>query len=186
MSSSNHTGDPVYSKNTLEFVAVAKSYCDFLEEIGSLDKDKFIETMVRLLPLLYLKGTLLPETELIGEGAGEPFATEAQYGILAETMAGLLGDDDAYLSVYHPDITLSDGHVAAFISENIADIWQEMYNFVEAFRLGYDETMNDALYLCRENFGSGWGQSLLNALCALHAVKFNETEDDFLEDKTAY
>jgi len=176
MSASDHSGSPAYSKNTIEFLAVAKSYCDFLEDIESVDRNRFIETMLRLLPLLYLKGSLLPETELISDGEVERFATETHYGLLAEKMSELLGEDDSYLNAFDPDVILADGPVAASISENIADIWQALYDFIEVFRLGYDETMNDALYLCRDDFAAGWGQQTLDALRALHSVKYNGEE----------
>jgi len=182
MSATSSGSDSVYSKNTLEFVAVAKSYCDFLEHPDQLERNRLIDVMVHLLPLLYLKGSLLPETTLLGEGEEEAFATEMQYSLLVEAIAELLGADDAYLDVFHPDITLADGPVAASVSESLADIWQELYNFTGVFRLGYDETMNDALYFCRERFGTGWGQSLLTVLRALHALKFGDTDTMISEE----
>ena len=103
----------VYSKNTLEFLAVAKSYCDVLENPEQLEKDKLLEILLRLLPLLYLKGSLLPEVEPIDEEGLETYATEMQYSLLAGSLAALFGEDDAYLEVYHPDIALADGAFAA-------------------------------------------------------------------------
>lgn len=178
MHDTSKTASPVYSKNTIEFVAVAKSFCDFLEQIDKVDKPRFLETMVRLLPLLYLKGTLLPETEPIGDDQPEVFASEVKYSMLTSSISDLLGSDDMYLEVFHPDIALSDGSLAASISENIADIWQDMYNFTETFRQGYDEAMNDALYNCRTNFTLYWGQSLVNVLRALHNVFYSATDKE--------
>lgn len=170
---------PVYSKNTMEFVTVAKSFCDYLDRLDSVDKQNFIEVMVRLLPLIYLKASLLPENEPLSEEALEAFATEDRYTVLMQTIAGILGHDDAYLEVFHADINFSDTPVVAFISENIADIWQDLFNFISVFRLGLDETMNDALFMCRSNFEQFWGQSLVNVLRALHNCKYSrESEDD--------
>lgn len=169
--SSSHS--PIYSKNTLEFLAVAKSYCEVLEDPGQLEKDKLLDILLRLLPLLYLKGSLLPEVEPIDEEGLETFATETQYGLLAGSLAALFGEDDDYLEVFHPDIALADGAVAASVSERLADVWQEMYDFVEVYRQGFEETMNDVLYLCRERFAQEWGPALLHVLRALHAIKYN-------------
>jgi hypothetical protein len=178
MSDTNNKVNPVYTKNTIEFVAVAKSFCDFLEQAGKVDKDKFVETMVRLLPLLYLKGTLLPEANEPADDYPESFATEFQYAAIADLVSSLLGEDDTYLEVFHQDIALSDGPLTANISENIADIWQDIYNFVETFRQGYDDAMNDALCVCRNNFAGFWGQSLVNVMRALHAIYYSEKTDD--------
>ena len=180
MSKTLKSDNPVYNKNTIEFVAVAKSFCDFMDQLETTDKAGFLDTTVKLLPLLYLKACLLPSNELISDDEPEQFATEEQYSDLARTIADLLGHDDAYLEVFHPDIRYSDTPVATFVSENLADIWQDLYNFISVFRIGYDDTMNDALYVCRTNFEQFWGQSLVNVLRALHNCKFTAKEDDLL------
>lgn len=164
---------PIYSKNTLEFLAVAKSYCEVLEDPEQLVKEKLLDILLRLLPLLYLKGSLLPPIDPIDEENLETFATETQYGLLSGCLAALFGEEDAYLEVYHPDIALADGAVAASVSERLADLWQEMYDFVEVYRQGFDDSMSDALYRCREHFAQEWGPGLLHVLRALHAIKYD-------------
>jgi len=178
MINSFQSENAVYAKNTIEFVAVAKSYCDFMDQMESIGKQQFLDTMVRLLPLLYLKGSLLPENELLADEVQETFATEDQYAVLSQTIADLLGTDDAYLEVFHPEISFTDSPVASFISENLADIWQDLFNFISVYRLGYDDTMNDALYVCRTNFGHFWGQSLVNVFRALHNCKYAPSENE--------
>jgi Domain of unknown function (DUF5063) len=178
MLKTSQSENPVYAKNTIEFVAVAKSFCDFMDQLESIDKQIFLDTMVRLLPLLYLKGSLLPENELLADDAQEQFATEDQYAVLTQTISGLLGNDDAFLEVFHPEISYTDTPVASFISENVADIWQDLFNFISVYRLGYDETMNDALFFCRTNFEQFWGQSLVNVLRALHNCKYATSEKE--------
>lgn len=180
MSKDSKSDNPVYNKNTIEFVAVAKSYCDYMDQLETTDKAGFLDTTVKLLPLLYLKATMLPANELISDEEPEQFASEEQYSDLAQAIADLLGNDDAYLEVFHPDIRYSDTPVATFVSENLADIWQDLFNFISVFRIGYDDTMNDALYVCRTNFEDYWGQSLVNVLRALHTIKFAIKEDDML------
>ncbi len=180
--SESPSSSPVYSKNTLEFLAVAKSYCQVLENPEQLEKGKLLELLLRLLPLLYLKGSLLPQVEPVDEDGLETFATETQYGLLADCLASLFGPDDAYVEVFHPDIALADGAVAASVSERLADLWQEMFDFVEVFRQGFEESMLDALYRCREHFGQEWGPALLHVLRALHAIRYDGTDVMLNED----
>jgi len=85
-----------------------------------------------------------------------------------------LGSDDSYLEVFHPDMALSDTPIAAFVSEDMADVYQELKDFAANYQLGDIDIMNDALVACLEAFGEHWGQKLLNALRALHAVRFSE------------
>ena len=42
--------------------------------------------------------------------------------------------------------------------------------------------MNDALVVCREHFEEFWGQRLLNAMRALHDVKYNSRSEAEEED----
>ena len=172
---------PVYHTSTLEFVTVAKSYCDFLDQLEGMDKAVFLDTMAKLLPLVYIKASLLPKVDLMLDEAPETFASEDQYALLTQVLADLLGNDDVFLEVFHPDIQLSDTPVASFISENLADIWQDLYNFISIFRIGYEDTMNDALHLCRSNFENFWGQSLVNVLRALHHCIYSKTDQDDFE-----
>jgi hypothetical protein len=86
----------------------------------------------------------------------------------------LLGEKDTYLETFHPDMQYSDTPIAAFISENLADVYQDTGNFVSLFRQGNEEVMLEAISLCRENFRNFWGQQLLNALKALHSVRYDE------------
>ena len=71
----------------------------------------------------------------------------------------------------------SDTPIAAFISENLADIYQDMGNFISLFRQGNEEVMLEAIAICRTNFREFWGQQLFNALKALHFIRYNEEDD---------
>jgi hypothetical protein len=168
----------VYEKNTLEFVTVAVEFCSWMESDFASDRFKFVDQATKLLPLLYLKASLISGTPLPedGEEAGGATGcvTEETYDILRARIAGLLGEYDSYLETFLPDMAYSDTPIIAFISENLADMYQDLGNFAYLFRQGYEETMSLALSLCAANFRQFWGQSLLNALKALHAIRHNE------------
>ena len=59
--------NPIYERNTLEFVTVALEFCTFVETAGQNGLFDFIDKGIKLLPLLYLKATLLPEAEVDDE-----------------------------------------------------------------------------------------------------------------------
>ena len=98
------------------------------------------------------------------------------YESVRNRIAGLLGEKDSYLETFHPDMQYSDTPIAAFISENLADVYQDTGNFISLFRQGNEAVMLEAIALCRNNFREFWGQQLLNALKALHAVRYSEEE----------
>ena len=72
----------------------------------------------------------------------------------------------------------SDQPIKKCISEDLADIYQDIRDFIFVFQLGLNETMNDSLALCQENFGLLWGQKLVNTLRALHDVKYHQEEEE--------
>lgn len=169
--------NPIYERNTLEFVTVALEYCTFIENTKDITFLDFVDKATKLLPLLYLKGTLLPDVEQDDDVDLEPTVTEGMYESVREMISGLLGKYDTYLETFHPDMKYSDAPIAAFISENLADVYQETGDFVALFRLGNEEIMQEAIAVCRINFIEFWGQSLLNALKALHTVRFEASFD---------
>ena len=168
--------NPIYERNTLEFVTVALEFCTFVETAGERELFDFMDKAVKLLPLLYLKATLLPEVEPDEDDEPELTVTEDMYESVRNRIAELLGEKDSYLETFHPDMQYSDTPIAAFISENLADVYQDVGNFVSLFRQGNEEVMLQSIALCRTNFQEFWGQQLLNALKALHAARYSDDE----------
>jgi len=166
--------NPIYDKNTLEFVTVALEFCTFVETTREKSLFDFVDKATKMLPLLYLKASLLPDIEREDDAEPEMTVTEDMYESIRNQIAVLLGEKDTYLETFHPDMQYSDTPIAAFISENLADIYQDVGNFVSLFRQGFEEVMEAAIVLCRANFQEYWGQQLLNALKALHAVRYSE------------
>lgn len=164
--------DIVYSNYTIDFARVALEYCVFVEKIKESDKKTFVDNMTKVLPLLYLKISVIPPIEEDYESDLETKVTEGMYSEVLENISNLMGEDDLYLETFHPDIKLSDSPVAVKISEDLADIYQDIGNFIGVFKNGQKETMNDSLIVCLENFRRFWGQRLVNALRALHFVKY--------------
>jgi hypothetical protein len=180
MSSTNNI---IYERNTIEFVTVALEYCSFVEAVKRYSLFEFVDKATKILPLLYLKASLLPD--ILPDDEMEPAGeiTEDMYESLRTQIAGSLGVHDSYLETFHPDMPYSDTPVAAFISENLADIYQDTGNFISLYRKQNEELMREAIALCRDNFRRYWGQQLLNAMKALHAVRYNE--DDRIEMQKA-
>lgn len=169
--------NPIYARNTLEFVTVALEYCSFVEKASECGLFDFVDKMTKILPLLYLKASLMPGVEIDEEAEMEYPVTEEQYEMVRSRIAGLLGNHDSYLETFHEDMRYSDTPIAAFISENLADVYQDTGNLVSLFRQGNEEVMRQAVALCRANFMEYWGQRLLNALRALHALRYSGDED---------
>lgn len=168
----------IFSRNTVEFVTVAAEFCAYLERAEALRRKDFVDTILKILPLLYIKASMLPECEMVSDTEPENFVTEEDYEVLRYSLAALMADKDDYLEVFMQDMRYSDTPITRCISEDLADIYQDIKNFVSVFQLGFDETMNDSLALCRENFSLYWGQTLVNTMRALHSVKVNPADEE--------
>lgn len=173
---STDTTHYVYQEPAIEFVTVAVQLCLYLEQVAEQEKSDFIEKMLCLLPLLYLKARLLPKANEEMDGYPERFVTEQEYEDLRQMVAQKLGSDDAYLEVFVEDMRYSDEPITAFISENIADIYQELKDLACNYQTREEVVMNDALVSCLEGFEQHWGQKLLNVLRPLHALSLSVDE----------
>lgn len=160
----------VYQQPAIEFVTVAVQLCLYLEQIEGQDKSEFVEKMLCLLPLLYLKARLLPKATEELDGFPERFVSEQEYEDIRQKVAQCMGEHDTYLEVFMEDMRYSDEPITAFVSENIADIYQEVKDLACNYQTRDEAVMNDALVNCIEAFEQHWGQKLLNVLRPLHAV----------------
>ena len=57
----------IYRRDVLEFVTVATEFCKQLEQCPGSERGEFTSLMQRLIPMVYLKATLVEEVE---EGIG--------------------------------------------------------------------------------------------------------------------
>ena len=172
----------VYSKDAIEFVTVAVQYCAFLENFEEITETELTDKLTKLLPLLYLKASLVPETDTVNDEEPEITVTEDIYNFITSKLYNVYVNNDTYLEVFLQDMKYSETPISASISEDLADIYQDIKNFITIFERGITENMNDALYVCMENFKAYWGQKLVNVLRALHSLKYS-TEPDALENE---
>ena len=98
----------IFDRNVVEFVTVAAEFCKFLEQTETMKRSVFVDTSLKILPLLYLKASMLPKCETIGDEALETFVTEETYEILRMNLAGILAEKDDYLDVFVSDMKYSD------------------------------------------------------------------------------
>lgn len=181
----------IYSKQVIEFVTIGVEFCSLLEKEEQTTRKEWLEKMTRLLPMLYLKASLLPETIFMEDASQEIFVREEDYAHIAGKIAAIMGEEDVYLDVFVDDMKYSDTPVSAFVSENIADIYQDVRNFVSVYQYEIEDQMYAALTLVIENFKIYWGQKLVNVLRPLHTLLYTEnieneegeeeTEGDFWE-----
>ena len=160
----------VYEESTIAFVTAAAQTCLLIEKSNEHERDEWIEQLLRLLPVLYLRTRLLDQEETLTDEEPRRFVTEEDYNYALVGMRELLGSDDAYLDVFVDRGIYTDEVQTAYVSEGLADIYQELKDLAAAFQTGEETVMHDAVVVCREAFKEHWGQKVLAVMRALHAI----------------
>lgn len=160
----------VYLDSTIAFVTAAAQACLLIERAGEHERSEWIEQMLRLLPVLYLRARLLEPAEPMMDDEPQRFVTEEDYNYALVGMRELLGQDDAYLDVFVDQGVYTDEVQTAYISEGLADIYQELKDLAAAFQTGEEAIMNDAVIVCHQAFEAHWGRKVIAVMRALHEI----------------
>ncbi len=175
---------PVYSGHVVEFTAVATEFCKYAEHASEIKGSELIVILQRLLPLLYLKGAMLPLLQPVFEDGNEKFVTEADWTRIHDSLKATLGRANDYIELNEDPASAEEGTIMSGIAEDLADIYQDMKNFILLYQTGTEEVMNDAVWECRMNFDSYWGLRLLSSLKALHMFIVSDASVEESDDET--
>ncbi|HOB84661.1 MAG TPA: DUF5063 domain-containing protein [Bacteroidales bacterium] len=174
--------DPVYSRTVVEFVAAANEFCKYSEHASRINGGELLRILQRLLPFLYIKASLLPSLEPVFEDGNEKFVTEADWEKVNDDFRIQFGTADSYPDLAEDKLNKTENIVPASIAENMADIYQDLKDFLLLYQTGTTEVMNDAIWECRMNFENIWGQKLVNSLRAIHRFIYSGEEAGPVED----
>lgn len=167
----------ILNTNSLAFIALCNEYCAAIEDARESEKDEFVQSMLRLLPRLYISATDLKIDLLDEEDAYlEPILDEDYYESVRCGIENLMGPEDIFLEVFEEDMKYSDTPIAASISESLADIFQVLYNFVGMVKEAPEHLIPLALVVVRDEFQGYWSRILCNVLRALNQLRYNSAE----------
>ncbi|QIA08746.1 DUF5063 domain-containing protein [Draconibacterium halophilum] len=166
----------IYSKNIVEFVTVANEYCSTIENVSHLTAEESLAKLQKLLPLLYLKASVVEKIEMVMDEELEKFISELDYNMLHQKWLQLLGEHDGFYEVFDPSIQFGEETVRASVAENLMDIYQDLKNCITNYSIGNEEVMNDALSECIYHFEEFWGQQLVNVMRAVHMLVYSSAD----------
>jgi len=170
------------NKNIIEFLAVAHEFCNQIEAFNEEDNNIFVNRMVRLMPLLYLKATLLPIVEPNDDYSMSPVVNQQQYNAIIDKISLILNSYNS--NVLLPDsIHNSHEFTQIQLSELFADIYQDLKNFSINYRLGLKEQMEQTLYELKQSFDDYWGIRLLVGMQSLHKLFVNKIDINTVSDE---
>ena len=172
----NHTDK--LSPNSLALIALCNEYCAAVENSAGSDARSFTDTMLRLLPRIYISVSDLSAENMEETMGLDSALDENHYDEVRNAIAALMGEEDTYLEVFEEDMKYSDTPIAASVAEGIADIFQSCYNFVTMVRDAPEPLIADALEAMKEEFRNYWSQTLCNLLRPLNQLRYNSTDNE--------
>ncbi|HTX89542.1 MAG TPA: DUF5063 domain-containing protein [Bacteroidales bacterium] len=175
------SADPVESRKVLEMVTVSNDFCLFLEKADDYSKQQILEYLQKVLPLIYLKASLLPVIRVEDEDATEHFVTEEQWEDLFNLLRGKLGEEDVYYFIDHHERSSTDA-VKASLAENITDIYQDLKDFILLYQKPLRTFRENAVRDCRELFETRFGFRIVNSHAAIHYLLNREGEKADVSD----
>ncbi len=168
--------DITLSKQVIELATVANEYCFFLESLEKKEKGTILEFMQRILPLLYVKGSLLPVIEPEHPEANERFVTEEQWETIFTELRGIIGEDDEFWLI-DPQYINETEPLKASLSENFTDIYQDMKDFLLLLQKNTHAARENAIAECRTLYENHWGYRIGNVLTRIHHLLYFEEEE---------
>lgn len=164
-------------KRLISLVAVCTELCTAIENASELERSDLVRLLIRLLPRIYFEFVDMeaPEDDAVDEWSIAPSSSaaldEAQYEYIRSQLATVFAEDDTYLETFERDMKYSETPIGASISENLADIYQPIYDFVVEVRESEGAAIDDAFRQCQEAFNDYWSQTLVNVLRPLNALR---------------
>ena len=101
------------------------------------------------------------------------YVDEDYYESIRRGVESIMGEDDTFLETFEEDMKYSDTPIASSVAECLADIFQDLFNFVSLVKESEGEQTQEALAECKENFESYWAQTLCNVMRALNHIRFS-------------
>lgn len=156
----------------INLVALCADYCTAVENCRDIERDDLINALVGYIPRIYFEFHDIDAGESAsldewGTGLSEHL-DEEQYEEVRMSLAVVFGEDDTYLETFEKDMKYSDTPIATTVSENLADIYQPLYDFVVEVKESEGDNLEEAYRVCKEGFREYWSQILCNVLRVLN------------------
>lgn len=161
------SNEQVASKQVLEFLTVANEYCLLVESCDKYPQQTLMEYLQRILPLLFIKGSLLPEIAPDDPDYHEKFVTEEQWEANYNSLKSFFDTYEHYWAVHHPGDPEPKTEKRS-LAEDLADIYQDVKDFIILYQKPLTASKENAVAACRLAFEEFWGKKAIQAGFIIH------------------
>lgn len=172
------SNDPVYSKHVIEMLTVANEYCHFIEKTEEFSKKNIMEFIHKILPMLYLKGILMPSVVVDDATFNEKYVNEMQWEHIFYALKNKFKEDDDFWIVQDTGLNEFEPQKQS-LSDLLTDIYQDMKDFVMLYQQSSDYAKQNAVADFKNYFQNHWGERALKASKRLHDLIYQPSKDPF-------
>lgn len=168
----------VKSKIVLEMIALSHEFNVFTESLSGKKLEDVLGFYQKILPLMYIKASLLVDIEVNDESANERYVAEEHWEKVYMDLKTLLGKGDLFW-----ELDPNNDSIKASVSEKIADIYQDTKDFVVLFQKNQLAAKENAVHEIKRLFKVHWGPRALSVGNQIHFLLYSkdmELENDFL------
>ncbi len=163
---------PVYSKNVLEFITVANDFSLTFARIESVKKSWLTNYLQKIIPLIYIKASLIPAIEASNPEANEKYFKEEEWESVFNHLRKKFGEDNEFWYIDHFSSDIEP--VKSSLAECLADIYQDITDFLTLYQKNSLDAKENAVNEIRNSFETRLGFLLVNVQQALHYAIMNK------------
>lgn len=164
--------EPVFSKKVIEVLTISNEFCLLIEKADSYEKTDFFLVLHRILPLLYLKASLLTPVEASNPEIKDRFVNEEQYELIYLSIKKIFGTDDLFKEAFHKN----QENPGSF-SEYLSDVYQDIKDFLVLYQKPSMSAKENAINDCLLFFKSHWGYRALMCVVNIHPLLYSLKKD---------
>ncbi|MCK5856527.1 MAG: DUF5063 domain-containing protein [Bacteroidales bacterium] len=164
----------IKSSVVLEMIRIAHEFNVFSEDIAKKETKDIISFYQKVLPLMYIKASLLPDIEVSDESANERYVAEEHWEKIYMHLKEKFAKADEYW-----ELDENNDSIKVSLSEKLADVYQDTKDFVVLFQKNQMAAKENAVFEMKRLFKVHWGPRSISALNHLHIVSYqNEIEKE--------
>jgi len=168
-------------KQVLELLTVANEYCMFIEKSYDYSQEDILQYVHRMAPLLYLKGSLLPELQAENPESYERFVTEEVWENIFNELRNIFGKADEFWFV--DEATFQGEEVSkGSMAELLTDVYQDLKDFVFLYSKNTADAIINSVVECRHLYHRNWGPKLIRVQKNVHYLLYHESLSDEYQD----
>lgn len=163
----NLSDDITVSKPVIEMLTIANEYCYFIQNVEKKSMVEILEFIYRIGPLMYLKGTLIPEVTVQNPEANERFVTSEEWENTFYVLREKFGTKDGFWMI-DSQLIAENEPIKASVADKLTDIYQDMEDFILLYQKNTLAARENAVSECKNLFATHWGYRISNLMPVVH------------------